>query len=424
MTYDEILAHIFSRGRFGMKPGLERVTEILTRLGNPHKKVKAVQIAGTNGKGSTGAFLSSMMTAAGNRTAFFSSPHLMRFAERFRINDIEVSEDVLHEAALRVLAVAPAEATFFEIVTAIAFYLFAEAEVELAIMEAGMGGRWDATNVADSLLAIITPISLDHCAWLGNSVELIAAEKAGIIKSGASVVIAPQEPEALLPLLAAAERCDAATYLYDRDFTMAALPAGLAYRAEGVNLEKLKLSLRGRFQSVNAASAITAARLLVDAGFSVSETAIRTGLVAAVWPGRLELFAGEPRVLLDGAHNPAGALSLCESLKDFSYKRLFLVIGMMADKAWQDTLTPLLGPADKVITVEPMLDRALPAEELACYCREAGIDAFSAGAVSVGLASAKSAASPDDLVLVTGSLFTVGEARAYLTGNSCMPIRG
>ena len=211
MTYDETLAHIFSRGRFGMKPGLERVTEILARLGNPHEKLKAVQIAGTNGKGSTGAFLSSILTAAGYRTAFFSSPHLMRFSERFRINETEVSEETLHEAALRVLAVAPAEATFFEIVTAIAFLLFAEAEVDLAIMEAGMGGRWDATNVAKGVLAIITPISLDHCASLGNTVALIAAEKAGIIKAGAPVVIGPQEPDALLPLTAAAGRLNLAS---------------------------------------------------------------------------------------------------------------------------------------------------------------------------------------------------------------------
>jgi len=424
MTYDETLVHIFSRGRFGIKPGLERVTAILARLGNPHRGLKAVQIAGTNGKGSTGAFLSSIMTAAGYRTAFFSSPHLLRFSERFRINDREVCEDVLHEVSLRVLAVAPAEATFFEIVTAIAFLLFAEAKIELVIMEAGMGGRWDATNVANGVLSIITPISLDHCAYLGNSVALIAAEKAGIIKSGAPVVIAQQEAEALRPLIATAESHNSQTYLYGRDFSMIASAAGLVYRAEGVTLEGLELALRGRFQSANAASAITAARLLDNAEFSVSYAAIRTGLAAAVWPGRLELFAGEPRVLLDGAHNPAGALSLCESLKDFSYKRLFVVVGMMADKAWQDTLTPLLGLADKVFTVEPALDRALPPEELVSYCREAGIDACSAGTVSNGLTSAKSAASPDDLVLVTGSLFTVGEARAYLTGSSFMPIRG
>ena len=424
MTYDETLAQIFSRGRFGMKPGLERVTEILARLGNPHEKLKAVQIAGTNGKGSTGAFLSSIMTAAGCRTAFFSSPHLMRFAERFRINETEVSEDILHEAALRVVAAAPAEATFFEIVTALAFLLFAEAKVELAIMEAGMGGCWDATNVANGILAIITPISLDHCAYLGDSVALIAAEKAGIIKAGAPVVIGPQEPDALLPLTAAAARLAAPVYLHGRDFQMTASTTGFVYRAAGCTMEGLELGLQGRFQSANAAAAVTAARLLVPAGFSLSAAAIRKGLAAAVWPGRLELFSGERRVLLDGAHNPAGAVALIESLQDFSYKRLCLVVGMMADKAWQETLAPLLALAEQVIIVEPALDRALAAEELACFCRGAGVDPYSAGGVSAGLERAMRSAAPDDLILVTGSLFTVGEARAYMTGSSYLPIRG
>jgi len=424
MTYDETLAHIFSRGRFGIKPGLERVTEILARLGNPHKKLKAVQIAGTNGKGSTGAFLSSIMTEAGYKTAFFSSPHLMRFSERYRINETEVSTERLHDVALRVLAVTPAEATFFEIVTAIAFLLFAEEKAELVIMEAGMGGRWDATNVANGILAIITPISLDHCVWLGSTVALIAAEKAGIIKAGAPAVIAPQEPEALLPLLAAAENLNAPVYLCGRDFSITSAPAGPVYRTEGVTIEELEPALRGRFQSVNAALAITAAKLLVHAGFSASDDVIRKGLSAAIWPGRLELFEGEQSVLLDGAHNPAGVLALTESLQDFSYNRLFLVVGMMADKAWQATISPLLALADEVITVEPAMDRALSAEELACFCRSAGVDTFSAGTVSAGLARAKSIVVPGDLVLVTGSLFTVGEARAILTGNSFMPIRG
>jgi len=424
MTYSETLAHIFSRGRFGIKPGLERVTEILARLGNPHEKLKSVQIAGTNGKGSTGAFLSSIMTAAGYRTAFFSSPHLMRFTERFRINETEISEEALHDVALQVLAIAPAEATFFEIVTAMAFLLFAEAEVELAIMEAGMGGCWDATNVAHGILAIITPISLDHCAYLGNSVALIAAEKAGIIKAGAPVVISAQEPAALQPLTAAAERLNSPVYLFGKDFQMTASTAGLVYTAAGITLNGLCPGLRGRFQAANAAAAVTGARVLADAGFPLSDDALRKGLAAAVWPGRLELFEGGRKVLLDGAHNPAGALSLAESLQDFSYHKLVLVVGMMADKAWQDTLAPLQVLADRIITVEPALDRALPAEELACFFEGAGFDVISAGSVSAGLENALASAVPDDLILVTGSLFTVGEARAFLTGNSFMPIRG
>ena len=263
MTYDETLAHIFSRGRFGIKPGLERVTEILARLGNPHEKLKTVQIAGTNGKGSTGAFLSSIMTAAGCRTAFFSSPHLMRFSERFRINETEVSEETLHEAALRVLAVAPAEATFFEIVTAIAFLFFAGEKVDLAIMETGMGGRWDATNVANGILSIITPISLDHCAYLGNTVDLIAAEKAGIIKAGAPVVVAPQEPAALLALISAAESSQFASLSLGPGFPAETIICRVCLQRDRGYAGEPEAFAQGRFQLVNAASAITAARLLL-----------------------------------------------------------------------------------------------------------------------------------------------------------------
>lgn len=424
MTYEETLTHIFSRGRFGMKPGLERVTAILARLGNPHRNVPTVQIAGTNGKGSSGAFLSSIMTAAGCRTAFFSSPHLSRFSERFRINDSEVSAELLHGAAERVLAAAPAEATFFEIVTAIGFLLFSEAKVELAIMEAGMGGGFDATNVSEGILSIITPISLDHCAYLGDTLKLIAAEKAGIIKPGAPVVVAPQEPEALSTLLDCAEGLHSKVYLYGRDFSVTSLAAGLAYSGGCCFLAGLELSLKGHFQYVNAASAVTAARLLAEAGFPVTEDAIRKGVAAAVWPGRLELFAGSPPILLDGAHNPAGSLALCDSLADFSFNRLLLVVGMMADKAWQETLLPLLPLAAMIIAVEPALDRALPADELARFCSENGCSAAAVKSVCSGLDYAKSQAAADDLVLVTGSLFTVGEARAMLTGSSFMPIRG
>ena len=424
MTYIETLAHIFSRGRFGMKPGLERVTELLSRLGNPQTNLKTVQIAGTNGKGSTGAFLSSIMTHAGYRTAFFSSPHLSRFSERFRINDIELSDSLLHEAAQRVLRVAPGEATFFEIVTAIALLSFAEEGVDLAVIEAGMGGRSDATNVVDSLLSIITPISLDHCEYLGGTLSEIAREKAGIIKQGKPVVIAPQESALLRQLLCAAEESGSPAYAYGRDFHAETGQLGVSYHAGPFSLQDLNLSLKGRFQAENASSAITAARLLGEAGFRVTEDAIRKGVAAAVWPGRLELFEGPPRILLDGAHNPAGAVALRRSLADFRYDRLILVFGTMSDKSWQETLLQLLPLAGLLVAVKPSIDRALAAGELAGFGTARGVKAAAAGDVKAGLEYASEIAGPDDLVLVTGSLFTVGEARSILTGGTFMPIRG
>lgn len=423
MTYSEIVAQIFSRGRFGMKPGLERITAILSRLGNPHQKLNIVQIAGTNGKGSTGAFLAAIMTAAGYRTAFFSSPHLSDFAERFRVDGVEMTQPQLAAAAEEVIAVAPAESTFFEIVTAIAFLCFAREKVDLAIMETGMGGRWDATNVAAGLLSIITPVSFDHCEYLGDTLAAIAAEKAGIIKPGRPVVVSSQEAAALAVIRQTAAQKAAPLLLYGTDFDTAWSADGLSFKGFGRSF-LCKPALSGRFQGGNAAVALAAALTLAADGFTVSETACQTGVAAAFWPGRLELFPGNPPFLLDGAHNPAGTVALRESLADYSYRRLLLVIGVMADKSWQEMLLPLLGIAGMVVAVSPALDRALPAEELAAFCRSNGCAAFAAGDVAAGLVYAQRQAAADDLVLVTGSLFTVGEARAYLTGSACMPIRG
>lgn len=423
MTYSELVAHIFSRGRFGMKPGLERVTAVLARLGNPQRTIKTVQIAGTNGKGSTGAFLSAILTAAGYRTAFFSSPHLSEFTERFRIDGVELTRSQLAAAAQEVVAVAPAEATFFEIVTAIAFHSFAQENVDLAIMEAGMGGRWDATNVADSLVSIITPVSLDHCLYLGDTLAAIAAEKAGVIKQGRPVVVAAQEAEALAVISQAAAGAAAPLALWGRDFSAERSAEGLFFRGFGREFS-CKPSLQGRFQEGNAAVAIAAALQLAADGFAVSDAACQSGVASACWPGRLELFPGNPPLLLDGAHNPAGVLALRESLAAFNYRRLILLIGVLADKSWQEMLQPLLECADKVLAVSPAVDRALAADELARFCREKGCDTHAAGSVAAGLEDARQLAAGDDLILVTGSLFTVGEARALLTGSAFMPIRG
>ncbi len=424
MTYGEILAHIYARGRFGIRPGLERIREILSRLGNPQERLATVQIAGTNGKGSTGSFLASIMSAAGYRTAFFSSPHLSNFTERFRIDGAEAAEDDVAAVARRVLAVAPAEATFFEIVTAMGFLLFAEQEVDLAIMEAGMGGRWDATNVSDGLLAVITPVSYDHCQYLGETLGAIAGEKAGIIRSGRPVVIAPQPPEALETIRRAAAAAGAPCHLWGEDFSCEKAGGGFVYRVGDYLLDGLVPGLRGRFQVVNMACAVTAARLLGAPAFIVDDGDLRSGVAAARWPGRMELFPGPPPILLDGAHNPAGAAALADSLADMAYRRLLLVVGVMADKDWQELLEPLLPLAAEVIAVEPTLERALPAETLAGFCRERGSAAAIGGTVGHGLEVAGGLAGEGDLVLVCGSLFTVGEARSILTGREFMPIRG
>lgn len=423
MTYEETLAHIFSRGRFGMKPGLERITLLLELLGNPHHGVRAVQIAGTNGKGSTGAFLSAIMTAAGYRTAYFSSPHLLNFTERFRINDADLPESVIHRAAGQVLAVAPPEATFFELVTAIAFVCFAGAEVDLAIIEAGMGGALDATNVAAAVLSVLTPISLDHCDYLGDSLGRIAAEKAGIIKPGRPVVVAGQSGEALQVISSVAQLRFAPLLLAGTDFKAEKQGETVLFEGFG-RVVSCQPALQGAFQAENLAVAVAASLQLAGAGFKVSDAAIAKGAAAARWPGRMELFPGEPSILLDGAHNPAGARALQQALAAYRYQRLILVIGVMADKAWQEVLSILLPLASLTVAVMPSMERALPAGELAAFCQAQGHAALAAGTPAQGVEWARGEAQAGDLILVAGSLFTVGEVRGWLTGSSFMPIRG
>ena len=424
MTYQEILDYIFSRGRFGIKPGLERINRLLERLGNPHSRFRAVQIAGTNGKGSTAAFLSSIMTTAGYRTGLYTSPHLVSFTERFRIDGSEISEERVAALAERVLAVAPDDATFFELVTAIAFLWFAEEEVDLAVIETGLGGRFDATNSIEGILAVITPVGLDHCEYLGDTLDVVAFEKAGIIKPGRPVVVSAQEPEAMQVIVERCHELVAPLFSLGDQFATGWSPEGMWYNGMHSSLSGVKPSLAGRFQSGNAAAAMAAAELLRDAGFTVGDDALRSGIERAVWPGRMELFPGPPQILLDGAHNEAGIRALIAALKDYPRERLILVAGFMADKKWQQLLLQLLPLAGQLVAVAPALERALETVELAAFTHCLGVDVDMAVTVADGVARACKLAGSNDLILVTGSLFTVGEARAFLTGTEARAIRG
>jgi dihydrofolate synthase / folylpolyglutamate synthase len=424
MTYQETITHIFNRGRFGIKPGLERIRVLLDRLDNPHRTLRAVQIAGTNGKGSTAAFLASIATAAGYTTGLYTSPHLVSFTERFRINGQEISEEQVVALASRVLSAAPGDATFFELVTAMAFLWFATEQVDLAVIETGLGGRYDATNVLDGMLAIITPLGLDHCAYLGDSLAAIAGEKAGIIKPGRPVVMAPQEREAQAVIVRQCERAHSPLYCFGERYSAAWESDGLCYRGLTGTLAGLRPGIAGRYQSVNAAVALAAAELLAAEGLVLPVAARRAGVERACWPGRMESFPGPPRILLDGAHNEAGAHALADSLADYPRTGLILVVGVMADKEWPALLTPLLPLTRQVVAVTPAPERALPAVELAAFCHCLGIAVEMAPSVAAGLDRARELAASEELVLVTGSLFTVGEARAHLTGGSFQAIRG
>ena len=424
MTYRETLAYLYGLSRFGIKPGLERIRALLQALGNPQERVRFVHVAGTNGKGSTAAFLASILRAGGYRTGLFTSPHLVRFTERIRIDGAEIGEAAVISLVARTIAAAPPGATFFEIVTAIAYLHFTEQGVELAVVEVGMGGRYDATNAGDGLLAIITPVSLDHCEYLGDTLAAIAAEKAGIIRPGRPVVLGPQPGEAAAVLAEAGRSAGSPVYRGGMDFLGSWEGAGLQYRGLRRELAGLAPGIGGRYQAENAAVALAAAELLADNGFPLAEEALRAGLAAARWPGRMELFAGEPRILLDGAHNPAGATALAASLVVVPRRRLILVVGVMGDKDWPGILAPLLPLAQQLVAVEPALERACPAAELAAFAVSRGVPGVAAGSVAQGLAWARDEAGNDDLILVCGSLYTVGEARAVLTEVTFEACRG
>ncbi|HEY5513142.1 MAG TPA: folylpolyglutamate synthase/dihydrofolate synthase family protein [Geomonas sp.] len=424
MTYAETLSHIYALSRFGMKPGLTRITRLLAALGNPQEAFATVHVVGTNGKGSTASVLCSILTAGGYRAGLFTSPHLISFTERIRTDGAEISEAAVARLAGRVMEAAPEGTTFFEIITALAALHFAEEGVQIAVFEAGMGGRLDATNALNGVLSVITPISLDHTDYLGSRLAEIAVEKAGICKAGNPVVSARQHPEADRVIERHALELGSPLYRCGDDFEAGWQQGELNYRGLGLSLDRLKPGVTGLYQSGNAACALAAAELLSGAGFPLAPQALAAGVERALWPGRMELFPGSPRLLLDGAHNPAGAAALACALSEIPRQRLLMVVGVMGDKELSGILAPLLPLADQVFAVAPAIDRALPAAQLASFCRTAGARAHEAGTVARGIALARDAAAAGDLILVCGSLFTVGEARSILLARRFDPFRG
>lgn len=425
MPLTDVLEKLYARRRFGIRPGVDRVGELLRRLGNPEKKFRTIHVAGTNGKGSTSAFLSSILLCAGHRVAQFSSPHLVRFTERFRINGEEYPAEQLANMMDTVLKAAPEEATFFEITTALAALVFSEAGVEIAVMEAGMGGRSDATAAFDGEMTILTPIALDHTEYLGTTLEEIACEKAGIIEPG-TLVISAEQPEPVR--LAVEKHCLAGKCFLKtlgKDFSAFRNPDGtFDYHGMGMTLGQITPGIAGRYQLSNAAVALAAAEALGAGGTDISVSAFRDGITSAYWPGRMELIPGTPPLLLDGAHNPAGASALAEALQEYSYSRLLMVTGVCADKDIDLIYAPLARLADTIYTVTPAVERALKDEELSRFFRKQGRASQPCGSAAAGVCKARSEASGGDLILVCGSLFVVGEVKSWLENVNYNGIRG
>ena len=384
---------------------LARTRRLLDFAGSPDRSLVCVLIAGTKGKGSTAAFLASVLHAAGVRAGLYTQPHLQSYRERIRVDGAAIAPDDFADAVgsvradverLRGLHPDAGEPTTFEITTALAVRHFARAGCAVAVVEVGLGGRLDATNALEPLLSIITPISLDHTDVLGRTLTAIATEKAGIMRPGRLALLAPQRPVAARAL--------------HRHCRLVG--------ARCVTVEPLardtRLSLAGDHQLTNAALAVAAARALP--GVAVDQRAISTGLARVRWPGRFEVIDGPPTIVLDGAHNGASAEALARTLRRYAGDRpVHLVVGMHGDKEIAATLRPLLTIASSVTATRARSPRALSAEQLAARCRRAGAAApRSAPSVEEALAIARALAGSDGIVAVTGSLALVGEARAAL----------
>ena len=386
MSFDPI-AYINEPRWLESRLGLDRICELLDRLGRPQDRLKFVHVAGTNGKGSTCAYLASILQAAGLRTGLFTSPYLIAFEERIRVDGANISADDLIEATLLVKEQAEAMAdhpTEFELMCAVALVHFARSGCDVVVLEVGLGGRLDSTNVIDAPeVAVIARIGLDHTALLGNTLAAIAGEKAGIVKPGSAVVSWPQEPEAMAAVEAAAAAAGDALTVPD----LALLEAGTVdWGVPGAPLRPfsygrftdLRTRLLGSYQPANAALAIEAAEALRTRGWAVNDDAVRRGIAETAWPGRFEIVraaSGEPTVVVDGGHNPQGARALADSLADvFPGRKPVFVVGVLEDKDYPAMLETVLPLGAAFVCVAPDNPRALPADKLARAIRWTGQD--------------------------------------------------
>ncbi|HET7100262.1 MAG TPA: folylpolyglutamate synthase/dihydrofolate synthase family protein [Terriglobia bacterium] len=438
IPFKECLRILWDRGHelHGRKFDLDAIRAILAALGHPERRYPTAIVAGTNGKGSTTAMLAAILERAGYRTGLYTSPHLIRVNERIRINGRELSDDefaaaftAVHQVVEKLIGarVLPYHPSFFEYLTAVAFQHFALAAVDFAVLEVGMGGRLDATNVTNASVAVITNVDLDHQEFLGNTLIAIAAEKAGVIKPGRPVVSGCEHPEVREVIR---QKCretgvefietggiGAAHNLFHLDGRY-----GFDLQMDGGDLQRITLQLAGRFQVKNAVVAATAVGQLRRAGFRIPPEAIREGLQAASWPGRLEIIRQRPLILLDGAHNPAAAREVAEFVRGhFKGRKLRLVYATMKDKAVGEISSILFPLAEAVYLTRPGLDRAALPEAIldsaVAVPRQTAIQPDPARA----LQQAVEASLPDDIVLVAGSLFLVGAIKQAIAEGRLVP---
>ncbi len=409
-SFKDAIRYLESLALLGVKFDLQRIGKVLAVFNYPQGRIPVIHVAGTNGKGSVCAFLSSILQAGGYRVGLYTSPHLAEVTERLQINRQDIDRTVFAGLICTVKAVCDSlrlKLTYFEMLTAVAYIYFAREKVDLAVIETGMGGRLDATNVVENpLVAVITNVDYDHTEYLGNTLRKIAREKAAIIKKNSFVVTAATQPEVLAVFR---EQCRKKHARLVRADKIIKIPAGWS------------ISLKGSHQKINAACAVGAIKQLQRQGFKISEKAVKQGLAKAFWPGRLELFKvfttnHEPRtVLLDGAHNPAGMNSLVRELENrkSSGHKLILVFGVLKDKDYRRMVKIIAPLVDQAILVRPGSDRALDPQKIRKLWPD-NAQVLVANSIPQAIRQALKLAGRKDLVTVTGSLYTVGEVRKIL----------
>jgi dihydrofolate synthase/folylpolyglutamate synthase len=416
-SYKKALQYLYGLQKYGIKFGLSKTSNLLKALGNPHRGRKYIHIAGSNGKGSVGAMLESILMRSGLRVGFYSSPHLVRFTERFRINGQEISSREAAELTGKLRAIIDPRhpPTFFEVTTAMALEYFARKETDVSIMEVGMGGRLDATNVIRPLVSVITNISLEHQFFLGSRLGEIAGEKGGIIKRGVDVVTAVTQPPVICVLEAICARKKASLLRLGRDFSYRSTGSGLNYYGLNRTLKGVRFNLAGSFQGRNATLALAAIEILEKKGFKISTDDILEGMKNTQWPGRMHVISREPLIVLDGAHNPGAIGELVKAVKKaFSYNHLILVLGVMADKDITKIINKIAPIADYVVCTAPDYYRSADPEDLMAIVSRQGRQGEVVPRISKAIDMAREMARPGDMILITGSLFTVGEALSCL----------
>lgn len=430
LRYAASTAALFARQPGRIAPGLERITTLVELLGRPDQAYPSIQLTGTNGKTTTALMITALLSALGLKAGTYTSPHLQDVRERIRVagepitrEDLIARIDELEPYLAEVDARHPGGATFFEVLTGLAFAHFADAPVDVAVMEVGLGGRWDATNVARGEVAVLTRIDVDHAEYLGSTPAQIALEKSGVIKDGAAVISAAQWPQVAEVIEAATAEAGGRLVLAGRDFAVLdrqVAVGGQVLELRGVTgeIDELFVPLAGPHQAANAACALVAVEGFLGFGGGLDPDLVRQGFAAVRSPGRLEVVStGEHQatIVLDGAHNPLGASALAATLRsEFAFRHRVVVLGVLGDKDVEGMVEHLAGVADHVVVTPPPSARAADPERVAAAVAAVGISVEVADDVPDALERARGIATAEDAVVVTGSLSTVGAARDAL----------